>query len=76
MPSFTVQNSAKLIVAVVVVVCCTVLLSVGAIDQGTGMAPITLVIGYILGNGVAAVRGEPVTPIVGRKNDPESTITG
>lgn len=75
MPSFTVQNGAKLIVAVVVIICCTVLLAVGAIDQGTGMSPITLVIGYILGNGVAAIKGEPVTPIIGSKNDTRAAIT-
>lgn len=75
MPSFTIQNSAKLIVAVVVIICCTVLLAVKAIDQGAGMAPIQLVIGYILGNGVAAIKGEPVTQILGRKDDAKSPVT-
>jgi hypothetical protein len=32
------------------------------------MPVITLVIGYAVGNGIAAKSGEPVQPIIGRKD--------
>jgi hypothetical protein len=39
-----------------------------AIDQATGMPILTLIIGYAVGNGIAAKQGQPVFPIIGMKH--------
>jgi hypothetical protein len=59
-----INNAPKLYVALLVVVCCTVLLALGKINETAGMTTIGSVIGYILGNGVAAKNGDPVEPIL------------
>lgn len=69
MGPIAITNVSKLIIAAIVVICCTVLLATNSIDPGAGMAPITLIIGYMLGNGVAAITNKPVTPVIGRPND-------
>lgn len=65
----TVNNWPKLLVALVAIIAVSVLMGVGAITSGEGMPAITLVLGYMLGNGIAAVRGDPVQPIIGRTHD-------
>ena len=62
-------NQTKLAVAVVGIIACTVLLVTHSISEAAGMAPITLIVGYIIGNGVASAQGKPVTPIIGRADD-------
>lgn len=66
----TVNNAPKLYVALLVVMCCTLLLLFGKIGETAGMTTIGSVIGYILGNGVAARNGDPVEPILKTKEDP------
>lgn len=67
----SVNNFPKLAVALLVVICCTVLLALNKINETAGMTTIGSVIGYILGNGVAAKNGDPVEPIVKRR-DPDA----
>jgi hypothetical protein len=62
-------NSPKLIFSIVACACVTVLMAVNSIEPDTGMPFLTLIAGYILGNGVAAKNGDPVEPIIGRKKD-------
>lgn len=64
-----VNNAPKLYVALLVVTCCTILLLFGKINETAGMTTIGSVIGYILGNGIAAKNGDPVEPIVRRRDD-------
>lgn len=59
-------NLAKLITAVTTIVGMIILLALGAISETQGVSTITLVLGYILGNGVAALRSQPVEPILSR----------
>ena len=47
----------------------TVLIAVGSIDQDQGLPIITMIVGYSVGNGMAALSNKPVEPIV-RKKDP------
>jgi len=60
----TLKNWTKLIVAVVTILCITILMGTKAISSGEGLPIITLVIGYILGNGIAARSGVEVEPII------------
>lgn len=60
----------KLIVAVVVVICLTILMAIDAVDAVVGMPPITLIVGYIIGNGVASKSGDGVQSIIEPKPQP------
>lgn len=61
------QNPSKALIALVALICLTVLMAVRAIDSSTGMPVITLIVGYAVGNGIAARKGDPVEPIIGRR---------
>lgn len=68
-------NVSKLITAVTSMLCVTVLMGMGALETVAGIPVITLVIGYMLGNGVAALRGHPVEPIIGRRPNMTPPVT-
>ncbi len=63
----TLQNPSKALIALVALICITVLIAVRAIDANMGMPIITMIVGYAVGNGIAAKKGDPVEPIIGRK---------
>lgn len=65
----TITNPSKAMIALVGLICVTVLMAVKAIDSSTGMPIITLVMGYAVGNGIAARNNEPVQPIIGPKKE-------
>jgi hypothetical protein len=44
-------------------------MAIGKLDMENGMPVLTLIIGYAVGNGIAARQGEPVQPIIGRKDN-------
>jgi len=46
----------------------TVLIAVGAIDQDQGLPIITMIVGYSVGNGMAALTNKPVEPIIKKKD--------
>lgn len=64
----TITNPSKAMIALVGLICMTVLIAVGAIEPEMGMPVITMVLGYAVGNGIAAHKGEPVEPIIGRRS--------
>ncbi len=63
----TLQNPSKALIALVALICITVLIAVRAIDANMGMPIITMIVGYAVGNGIAAKKGDPVEPIIGPK---------
>jgi hypothetical protein len=65
----TIANPSKALIALVGLICITVLMAIGKLDADNGIPIITLVIGYAVGNGIAAKQGEPVQPIIGRKDN-------
>ena len=64
----TLQNPSKALIALVALICVTVLIAVGSIDSDPGLPIITMIVGYAVGNGIAARKGDPVEPIIGRKH--------
>jgi len=64
----TLQNPSKALIALVALICITVLIAVRAIDSNQGLPIITMIVGYAVGNGIAARKGDPVDPIIGPKN--------
>jgi len=62
-----IANPSKALIALVGLVCLTVLMISGAIPSETGVPLLTTIIGYSIGNGIAARSGQPVDPIIGKK---------
>ena len=63
-------NPSKALIALVGLICLTVLIAVDAIAADSGLPVITAIVGYAIGNGIAAKQGQPVEPIIGRKLKP------
>ena len=59
-------NYLKAGIAALGLVCITVLLACGAITSEAGIPILTMIIGYAIGNGIAARSGVPVEPLIGR----------
>jgi uncharacterized protein YebE (UPF0316 family) len=64
-------NPSKALIALVALICMTVLLVTDSISTDQGLPIITMIVGYSVGNGMAALTGKPVDPIVKRKDKPE-----
>jgi hypothetical protein len=62
-----INNPSKALIALVGLVCLTILLSVKAIPSEAGIGMIGSILGYAIGNGIAAKTGVPVEPIIGKK---------
>jgi hypothetical protein len=58
------NNPAKLIVALVLSICMTILMLAGVTSSEAGVPFLTAIGGYVLGNGIAARKGDPVEPIL------------
>lgn len=62
------NNPPKALIALVALICITVLRALDKLDQASFNAIAGLIVGYAVGNGIAASRGENVDPIIGRKD--------
>ena len=60
-------NPSKALIALVALICMTVLLAVGSIGTDQGLPIITMITGYSVGNGMAALSGKSVDPIIKKK---------
>ena len=65
-----IANPSKAFIALVSLICLTVLIAVDAITSDAGLPVITAIVGYAIGNGIAAKQGQPVQPIIGAKPKP------
>ena len=63
------SNPPKALIALVALICITVLRALDKLDQASFNAIGGLIVGYAVGNGVAAKTGQRVDPIIGRKTD-------
>jgi hypothetical protein len=62
-----ITNPPKALIALVGLICLTVLLTVNAIPTEAGTGMIGSILGYAIGNGIAARTGTAVDPIIGKK---------
>ena len=62
-----IANPPKALIALVGLVCLTVLMAVNAIPSEAGVGMIGSIIGYAIGNGIAAKTSSSVDPIIGKK---------
>ena len=63
----TLANPSKALIALVALILISGLMAIEAIDTATGMPVFTMIVGYAIGNGMAAKQGVPVDPIIGQK---------
>ncbi len=66
-----ITNPPKALIALVGLVCLTVLMALNSIEEATGTGLIGSILGYAIGNGIAARQGQPADPIFGRRPDGE-----
>ena len=66
-----ISNPPKALIALVGLVCLTLLMALNSIEEATGTGLIGSILGYAIGNGIAARQKQPVSPIIGRKPDGE-----
>lgn len=65
----TLANPPKALIALVALICITVLRALDKLDQASFNAIGGLIVGYAVGNGIAARQGMPVNPIIGAKSN-------
>ena len=63
----TITNPPKAFIALVALVCITILRALDKLDQASFNAIAGLLVGYAVGNGIAARQGVPVDPIIGNR---------
>lgn len=61
-------NPSKALIALVGLICVTVLIATNSIDGNMGLPIITMIVGYSVGNGMAALTNKPVEPIIRKKD--------
>lgn len=62
-------NPPKALIALVAMICMTVLRAIDQMDQPSYNGLVGLIVGYAVGNGIAAQKKEPVQPIFSKKDD-------
>lgn len=60
-------NYLKAAIALVALVCLTILTAVGAMDSNQSIPIITMIVGYAIGNGIAAKSGD-YQPLISKKD--------
>lgn len=66
----SIANPSKAFIALASLVCLTVLMVHGAIRSDQGLPVLTAIVGYAIGNGIAAKQHHPVDPIIGQRKKP------
>jgi membrane protein YqaA with SNARE-associated domain len=61
-------NPSKAAVAMVAMICITLLMSFQRIAAEAGTGMLGAIVGYAIGNGIAAATHSKVTPIIGEKD--------
>lgn len=69
MTDMKLANPPKALIALVAMICMTVLRAVDQMDQPSYNGLVGLIVGYAVGNGIAAQKKEPVQPIFSTKDD-------
>jgi len=63
----TLANPPKALIALVALILISGLMAIKAIDTEAGIPIFTMIVGYAIGNGMAAKAGVPVDPILKAK---------
>lgn len=66
--TLTVVNAPKLVGIIVAMVLLSILFGIGSLSESGFLGLMGLLVGYLVGNGVAAQQNDPVQPIIGRQD--------
>jgi hypothetical protein len=66
-------NPSKAVIALVAMLCITVLMITNSIGSDAGLGLLGSIVGYAIGNGIAAASHAKVTPIIGERNTGDDT---
>ena len=64
-----ITNPMKLAAIIAAMTLITILMVTNSVNEVTGVGLLGSLVGYIVGNGVAAKRGTPVTPAIGSNDE-------
>lgn len=64
----SIANPSKALIALVGMICITILMAFARIPTEAGTGMLGSILGYAIGNGIAAKTGQPVQPIIGAKS--------
>ena len=64
-----IANPPKALIALVALICITILRALDKLDQASFNGLAGLLVGYAVGNGVAAAQKQPVSPIIGSRDE-------
>lgn len=62
-----IANPSKAFILLVALICVTMLMAIGKVPTDAGLPLVSATLFYAIGNGVAAKTGQPVDPIIGKK---------
>lgn len=71
--SLNLNNPPKFYIVILSLLCITVLMIVNTIDSDAGLGLLGLIVGYAVGNGIAARDGDKVEPIIGSAHHDDET---
>lgn len=62
-----ITNPPKALIVLVALICLTALLIADKIDTSAATGMMGTIVGYAVGNGIAAKKDQPVDPIIGKR---------
>ena len=66
----SIANPSKAFIVLCSLFALTFLMIHGAVPSDQGLPVLTAIVGYAIGNGIAAKTGQPVDPIIGQRKKP------
>lgn len=63
-----VNNAPKLVGIILAMVCLSILFGLDKLTESGFLGLMGLIVGYLVGNGVAARQGDPVEPVIGESD--------
>lgn len=63
--SLNLNNPPKFYIVILALICISILMITNTIDSDAGLGLLGLIVGYGVGNGIAAKQDQPIEPIIG-----------
>lgn len=63
--SLNLNNPPKFYIVILALICISILMITKTIDSDAGLGLLGLIVGYGVGNGIAAKQDQPIEPILG-----------
>jgi len=67
-----INNPTKALILLVALICITLLMILKTIDSQAATGLLGMIVGYCIGNGIAAKNSDEVTPVFTKKGEPHN----